>query len=803
MKHLLRIAIPTLVFCLVAFSTKAQYVTIPDANFVAYLQTTFPTCMNGNQMDTTRVDTITQVNCSHANVSDLTGIEYFDSLKTLKCSFNSLIILPSLPSSLKQLDCSANNITSLNLPSTLELLNCSVNPIDSLPVLPVTLTDLICNGNGLTTLPQLPTGLESLGCSNNQLTGLPALPATLIGVNCDINYITALPSLPAGLMVLSCDHNSLSTLPVLPYGLLSLDCSYNPLTAIPGQLSQLGGLSMFYCSGNQLTSLPPLPNALRHFDCSNNQLTSLPALPLQIETLWCQANPNLYCLPDLRQLEHLEFDSANILCLPNYGAIQTSVPSIANVPLCGIMNTHNCSPLWNITGNVYNDDNNNCIRNVGEAAISILKISLLQGGTLLQQTITASNGNYTFDTGFGNYEVKVDTTGIPFTVSCPIGGVNTAVLTALDSFETLDFALQCKPGFDVGAWSVNMAGRPRPAEIATINVHVGDYAYFWNQQHCNTTNVSGQVVVTISGPGTYMGAANGALTPVVAGNVLTYNISNWSAVNPSTDFRFLLQTDTSAQIGQQVCFSVSVTPLSGDNNVANNMLTHCYDVISSYDPNDKLVSPVGGIDTAQKWLTYTVNFQNTGNAEAIHIYITDTLDANVDESSFQLLAYSHQPMVYLKGKALRFNFANINLPDSNTNEPASHGYVQYKVKLKDNLPIGTTINNTAFIYFDFNAPVITNTASNTIVQDTVTVGVASITGPSFSIYPNPANSLLYVTTNGAPVDALRIYSATGQLLLVVKQPSNAPVNIGTLSNGVYVAEIVSSGVTTRKRWVKL
>ena len=31
---------------------KAQWVTIPDANFVAWLETNYPSCMNGNQMNT-------------------------------------------------------------------------------------------------------------------------------------------------------------------------------------------------------------------------------------------------------------------------------------------------------------------------------------------------------------------------------------------------------------------------------------------------------------------------------------------------------------------------------------------------------------------------------------------------------------------------------------------------------------------------------------------------------------------------------------------------------------------------------
>jgi hypothetical protein len=53
------------------------------------------------------------------------------------------------------------------------------------------------------------------------------------------------------------------------------------------------------------------------------------------------------------------------------------------------------------------------------------------------------------------------------------------------------------------------------------------------------------------------------------------------------------------------------------------------------------------------------------------------------------------------------------LPDSHINEPASHGWLMYRIKLKDNLALGTQITNTASIYFDYNAPVVTNTTLNT------------------------------------------------------------------------------------------
>jgi hypothetical protein len=56
-----------------------------------------------------------------------------------------------------------------------------------------------------------------------------------------------------------------------------------------------------------------------------------------------------------------------------------------------------------------------------------------------------------------------------------------------------------------------------------------------------------------------------------------------------------------------------------------------------------------------------------------------------------------------------WTFDNILLPDSNVNEPESHGYVKFTIELKDSIPQDTKIENFAGIYFDFNDPVITNT----------------------------------------------------------------------------------------------
>ena len=144
------------------------------------------------------------------------------------------------------------------------------------------------------------------------------------------------------------------------------------------------------------------------------------------------------------------------------------------------------------------------------------------------------------------------------------------------------------------------------------------------------------------------------------------------------------------------------------------------EVTCAYDPNDKQAFPAGYTDehlllqqTEQEFL---IRFQNTGNAPAQNVRILDTLDVNFDVASFRLLANSHSVMTTINPEThlVDFYFENIQLPDSVNNEPESHGFITYAVTPNPDLPVGTVLENTAYIYFDNNEPIITNTTWTTI-----------------------------------------------------------------------------------------
>ncbi|HXB10621.1 MAG TPA: hypothetical protein VNZ45_01435, partial [Bacteroidia bacterium] len=68
-------------------AANAQFVTIPDAKFSAWLNSTIPSAMSGNQMDTTNIAvlSLTRIDVENMGIADLTGVQYFKSLITLDC----------------------------------------------------------------------------------------------------------------------------------------------------------------------------------------------------------------------------------------------------------------------------------------------------------------------------------------------------------------------------------------------------------------------------------------------------------------------------------------------------------------------------------------------------------------------------------------------------------------------------------------------------------------------------------------------------------------------------------------------
>lgn len=718
---------------------------------------------------------LTDLNCTYNKLSSLPALP--NSLVNLTTSNNSLSGLPNLPSSLSILKCDHDSLTQLPaLPTSLTQLHCYSNYLAQLPVLPSSLSYLDCHGNLLSQLPTLPNSLTHVDANNNLLTSLPTLPNNLINLYVGGNQLSVLPTLPTTLLRLNASHNVIPQLPILPASLYYLDYSNNPINVLPSlpiALYELvwdknttpilpvlpNSLGILRCSSADIDSLPSLPAGLQELYCENDSLTFLPALPAGLQVLdfaynqfnsmptdlptqlthlaigynqisiipWlpltlkkfdCSGNAALNCLPKLpNEMFWIRYFNTGVLCLPNYLRVLDTANTgnaFFTTPLC--TQASGCPCAWNITGNVHADTSLNCMLDnlYPGNRVTNVKLNLYRNNLLLEQAYVTGQGEYSFDTGdTDNLEVSLDTTDLPFTVTCPTSGVQQVVLIPADSMkDKIHFGVECS-GNDGGVKSI--MGRFRPGVITSVQIKAGDMAAFYNV-HCGNP-YSATVTLTYDGPVTYVSPAVNAMSPsTISNNVLTYNVADMTQIDFNTAFGIELQTNISALMGDEVCLTLQVNNVLNDIHPNNNMMNICFPVVNSFDPNVKEVSPLDFVNAGQ-WLTYTIHFQNTGNDTAYRVVVRDTLEAALDPTSFQMIGASHKVIPSLVQNQVTFYFNEINLLDSVHNEPESHGWVQFKVKIKNDLPLGTEIKNHASIYFDYNSAIVTNDATNHVGTD--------------------------------------------------------------------------------------
>jgi hypothetical protein len=291
-----------------------------------------------------------------------------------------------------------------------------------------------------------------------------------------------------------------------------------------------------------------------------------------------------------------------------------------------------------------------------------------------------------------------------------------------------------------------------------------------------------------------------AITPTP--DAVVGNVAVWNSVTILSGEQFAVQAVVCVTLASACNDFVDVTITS---DLGSDVLTP--QILCSYDPNDKQVSPLGVgaegfIENTEK-LQYMVRFQNTGSVAATFIHVLDVLDADLDILSLNVVAASHAMELSISGdRTLDFFFDNINLPDSTSDLAGSSGFVIYEIDMLPGLSSGTEIENTASIYFDFNSPVITNTTLNTIAFP---VGIQDVAAgnDAFTMYPNPTTGNVTIVRNGTAIYGLQVYDALGQLLHSVQgNKGTATVDISALPIGMYLLTLEDATGRYQSRLVK-
>lgn len=438
-------------------------------------------------------------------------------------------------------------------------------------------------------------------------------------------------------------------------------------------------------------------------------------------------------------------------------------------------------PCGNIDGTVYIDDNADCTYNAGETFIPYTGIVVTdQSGNNYTYAYTDSVGHYSVDLPLGtNFNITVSSYLLnTASVDCPIGGSYAVVPSG--TTQSFNFGITCSNQFDLQA---TMYGwRFRPGFTGWINTYISNNSCY----PANNASATLNLATLVSYSADHWGAPSNS---VVGQDVNWTNIAAnfWGNSHYASTEIF---TPLTAQIGDSVCFTLTANPTLNDAEPTNNAVTQCYVVSNSWDPNAKEVSPAGigaqGYVPQNTNFTYTVHFQNTGTDTAYNVSVLDTIDVDLDFNSLVIVGSSHQMTVdVIDNHILKFNFYNIMLPDSGTNLPGSEGYIIYKIKAKPNAIIGTEWKNTAYIYFDFNEAIITNTTVNTLELLT---GIEQTSQSTITVAPNPANDLVTVNFENNYTGSLIITDVTGRMVKQVQVNNTNRVHINTsdLSNGFYL-----------------
>ncbi len=291
----------------VANETECENLTlntyVPDDNFEqALIDLGYDSAPLDDYVPTSAIDTIQSLLIYNKNISDLTGIEDFVSLKTLNISRNQLTSVDLRYNTLLEiLFVSNNNISELNLlyNTHLKRLFCNDNQLTFLYLNSPDLWDLNYSNNQLTDVDMTrSSGVTDLKCSNNQLTSFDIhILHSLKNLYADNNQLTGINlSQNTELVLVNLSHNNITgldisalsklyTLNVEYNNLTKLDISQNPVLAEldfgSNRVSEfiIGGvttLENLYCEGNLLTELDVSnQTGMLELGCNYNQIESL------------------------------------------------------------------------------------------------------------------------------------------------------------------------------------------------------------------------------------------------------------------------------------------------------------------------------------------------------------------------------------------------------------------------------------------------------------------------------------------------------------------------------------------------
>ena len=245
-------------------------------------------------------------------------------------------------------------------------------------------------------------------------------------------------------------------------------------------------------------------------------------------------------------------------------------------------------------------------------------------------------------------------------------------------------------------------------------------------------------------------------------------------------------------------FTSVINPTADDYTLADNTFTLSQAVVNSLDPNDKTCLQGTTIEEEMvgEYLTYLIRFENTGNATAQNITVTDFIDiSKFAIESIEAIDSSHPfRMTVTEGNRVDFLFENIDLPFSSATDD---GYIAFRIRTLPDLEPGETVSNAAAIYFDYNSAVDTNNYITSIEGE---LNAEDFAEENLMVYPNPVKNNLYFN-GSASITKISVYDIAGRILSTASVTGNT-ADLSALARGVYIIKAFSTDAAQSFKIVK-
>lgn len=417
-----------------------------------------------------------------------------------------------------------------------------------------------------------------------------------------------------------------------------------------------------------------------------------------------------------------------------------------------------------LNGFTYIDKNNNCTYEPG------IDIPIANRGVIVTPgpytAFSNNNGFYEFSLPDGNYTVQqIDGASDPYTPACPPpNGITSATVNngsgpvSLNLGNTAPVVASPYPDVNVSFYYAPPSSTPCPGQTMTM---CGRYTNSGTVPIIRNLN-DNRIDHKMYAPRIRENATNATSYPVTSNlreSCCEQGSGAWSF--DGTFYYPDIQKEIILNPGEycDLCADVQIPstfPTTGSYDLVAffawgpfggndyNFRFNIQRIECPNDPNDKkLVSPQAcgarGYIPNQE-LTYSVRFENTGNAVSHNVVIQDKLDDDLDLNTFKIVASSHKitRVEILPDRTLRISFEGIELPDTSAGLLKASGGVVYAITPNTGLADGTEITNQSAIYFDNNEAVLTNTTSNIIRDHVPNVTLAPLndvyyTDPAFAL----------------------------------------------------------------------